>query len=161
MHWLYSLPFDRFLAALVLIKYMAIFVTILLSNYQKSCFICVSSALLSQSINICTCHVYRCLSKASVRHSRFTTIHPDSSKTVKSRFIGIEIQQQYLCLTMLLNKVSARYIYGPITLHDNSATIHHGGATNAHDASKIRYGASMVQAGSATTFSSCCILDES
>ena len=39
--------------------------------------------------------------------------------------------------------------------------IYHGGATNAHDASKIRYSASMVQAGSATTFSSCCILDES
>ena len=32
---------------------------------------------------------------------------------------------------------------------------------NAYDASKIRYGASKVQAGSATTFSSCCILDES
>ena len=63
---------------------------------------------------------------------------------------------------MLLNKVSARYIYGPIMLHDGSATIHHGGATNAHDdAPKIRYGASMVQAGSATTFSPCCILDES
>ena len=39
--------------------------------------------------------------------------------------------------------------------------IHHGGATNAHDASKIRYSASMVQAGSATTCSSSCILDES
>ena len=48
---------------------------------------------------------------------------------------------------MLPNKVSARYIYGPTTLHDGSATIHHGGATNAHDASKIRYGASLVQAG--------------
>ena len=33
--------------------------------------------------------------------------------------------------------------------------------TNAHDASKIRYGASTAQAGSATTSSSCCILDES
>ena len=58
---------------------------------------------------------------------------------------------------MILNKVSARYIYGPVTLHDGSATIHHGGASNAHDASKIRYGASMVLAGSATTFSSCYI----
>ena len=58
-------------------------------------------------------------------------------------------------------KVSARYIYGPTTLHDDSAMIHHGGATNAHNASKIRYSASMVQTGSATTFSSCCILDES
>ena len=58
-------------------------------------------------------------------------------------------------------KVSARYIYGPTTLHGGSAMIHHGGATNAHDASKIRYSASMGQAGSATTFSSCCILDES
>ena len=37
--------------------------------------------------------------------------------------------------------------------------IHHGGATNAHDVSKIHYSASMVQAGSATTFSSCCIFD--
>ena len=62
---------------------------------------------------------------------------------------------------MLVNKVSARYFYGPITLHDDSATIYHGGATKARDASKIHYGASMVQAGSATTFSSCCILDES
>ena len=58
MHWLYIMPFDRLLAALVLIKYKAIFVAILLSNYQKSCFICLSSALVSQSINICTCHVY-------------------------------------------------------------------------------------------------------
>ena len=57
-------------------------------------------------------------------------------------------------------KVSARYIYGLTTLHDGSAMIHHGGATNAHDASKIRYSASMVQVGSATTFSSCCILGE-
>ena len=62
---------------------------------------------------------------------------------------------------MLLRFLSARYIYGPTTLHDDSAMIHHGGATNAHDASKIRYSASMVQAGSATTFSSCCILDGS
>ena len=55
------------------------------------------------------------------------------------------------------SKVSARYIYGPTTLHDGGAMIHHGRATNAHDASKIRY----VQTGSLTTFSSCCILDES
>ena len=33
--------------------------------------------------------------------------------------------------------VSARYIYGPTTLHDSSAMIHHGGATNAHDASRF------------------------
>ena len=66
MHLLYIMPFDRLLAALVLIKYKAIFVAVLLSNYQKSCFICLSSALVSQSINICTCHVYRCLSKASI-----------------------------------------------------------------------------------------------
>ena len=100
VHWLYIMPFDRLLAALVLIKYKAIFVAILLSNYQKSCFICFASALVSHSINIhvCTCHVYRCLSKASAIHSRFwprfTTVHPDSSKTVKSRFIGIDIQHQ-------------------------------------------------------------------
>ena len=31
---------------------------ILLSNYQKSCFICLSSALVSQSINICTYVMY-------------------------------------------------------------------------------------------------------
>ena len=98
VHWLYIMPFDRLLAALVLIKYKAIFVAILLSNYQKSCYICLSSAIVSQSLNICTCHVYRYLSKASVRHSRFwprfTTFHPDSSKAVKSTFIGIEIQHQ-------------------------------------------------------------------
>ena len=58
-------------------------------------------------------------------------------------------------------KVSARHIDGPTTLHDGSAMIHLSGATNAHDSSKIRYSASMVQAGSATTFSSCCVLDES
>ena len=46
-------------------------------------------------------------------------------------------------------------------IHDGSATIQHGGATNAHDVSKIRYSGSTVQAGSATTSSSCCILDES
>ena len=58
-------------------------------------FICLSSALVPQSINICTCHVYRCLSK-SLSHifTILATIHPDSSKTVKSRFIGIEIQHQ-------------------------------------------------------------------
>ena len=39
--------------------------------------------------------------------------------------------------------------------------IQQGGATNAHNASKIRYSASMFQTGSATTISSCCILDES
>ena len=54
--------------------------------------------------------------------------------------------------------VSARFIYGPTTTHDGSATIHHGGATNAHDASTmIRYGAtctcSTIQAGSATVAS--------
>ena len=49
--------------------------------------------------------------------------------------------------------VSARFIYGPTTTHDDSATIHHGGATNAHDASTIRYGASTIQAGSATVAS--------
>ena len=115
---------------------------ILLSNYQKSCFICLSSALVSQSINICICHVYRCLSKASVIHSRFwprfTTIHPDSSKTVKSRFTGIEV------VSHDAPKVSARYIYGLTTLHDGSAMIHHVGATNAHDASKIRCSANTV-----------------
>ena len=31
--------------------------------------------------------------------------------------------------------VSARFIYGPTTTHDDSATIHHGGATNAHECS--------------------------
>ena len=49
--------------------------------------------------------------------------------------------------------VSARFIYGPTTTHDGSATIYHGGATNAHDASTIRYGASTIQAGSATVAS--------
>ena len=33
VHWLYIMPFDRLLAALVLIKYKAIFVAILLLNY--------------------------------------------------------------------------------------------------------------------------------
>ena len=51
-------------------------------------------------------------------------------------------------------KVSARYSYGPSTLHDGGAMIHHGGATSAHGAFKIRYSARMVQAGSVTTFSS-------
>ena len=49
--------------------------------------------------------------------------------------------------------VSARFIYGSTTTHDDSATIHHGGATNAHDASAIRYSASSIQAGSATVAS--------
>ena len=56
--------------------------------------------------------------------------------------------------------VSARFIYGSVTIHDDSGTIHHGEATNAHGASKIRYGASTVQAGSATISPSCCILEE-
>ena len=50
MHWLYIMPFERLLAALVLIKYNAIFVAILLSNYQKSCFICFSPALVSSMV---------------------------------------------------------------------------------------------------------------
>ena len=49
--------------------------------------------------------------------------------------------------------VSARFIYGSTTTHDDSATIHHGGATNAHDASTIRYDASTIQSGSATVAS--------
>ena len=49
--------------------------------------------------------------------------------------------------------VSSRFIYGPTTTHDGSATIHHGGATNAHDASSIRYGASTIQGVSATVAS--------
>ena len=49
--------------------------------------------------------------------------------------------------------VSARFIYGYTTTHDDSATIHHGGASNAHDASTIRYGASTIQADSATVAS--------
>ena len=49
--------------------------------------------------------------------------------------------------------VSARFIYGPTTTHDGSATIRHGGATNAHDASTIRYGASTIRAGSVTVAS--------
>ena len=80
--------------------------------------------------------------------------NPDSSKTVKSRFTASIVP-----LSHYVPKVSARYIYGPTTIHDGSAMIHHDGYTNAHDASKIRYSASMVQAGSATTFSLCCILD--
>ena len=129
-----------------------------------SCFICLSSALVSQSINICTCHVYRRLSKASVIHSRFwplfTTIHPDWSKTVKIE-VHWDCNPASIVVSHDAPKVSARYIYSPSMLHDGSTMIHHGGATNAHDASKIRYSASMVQAGSAMTFSSCCLLDES
>ena len=49
--------------------------------------------------------------------------------------------------------VSARYIYDPIALHDAGLRF--------TTVERIRYGASKVQAGSATTFSSCCVLDES
>ena len=45
--------------------------------------------------------------------------------------------------------VAARFIYGPTTTKNDSATIHHGGASNAHDASTIRYGASTIQTVSA------------
>ena len=45
--------------------------------------------------------------------------------------------------------MSARFIYGSTTTHDDSATVHHGGATNALDASTIRYGASTIQDSSA------------
>ena len=37
-------------------------------------------------------------------------------ETVKSRFIGIEIQHQYLCLMMILNMVSARISMAPLRL---------------------------------------------
>ena len=49
--------------------------------------------------------------------------------------------------------VSARFIYGSTTTHDNRAMIHHGCAANAQDASTIRYGASTIQGGSATVAS--------
>ena len=89
------MPFDRLLAALFLIKYEAIFVALLLSNYQKSCFICLSSALVSQSINICIHVMYTgVFQKPQLDIHDLATIHHDSSKTVKSRFNGIEIQNQ-------------------------------------------------------------------
>ena len=50
-------------------------------------------------------------------------------------------------------RVSARFIYGSTTTHNDSATIHHCGATNAHDYSRIQYGASTIQAGSAAVAS--------
>ena len=86
------------------------------------------------------------------------TIHHDSSRFEQD---GNAEVQASIVVSHDAPKVSAQYFYGTTTLHDGSAMIHHGGAMNAHDASKIRYSASMVQAGSATTFSSCCILDES
>ena len=46
--------------------------------------------------------------------------------------------------------VSARFVYGSTTTHDDSATNHLSGAANAHDASTIRYSASTIQSGSAT-----------
>ena len=62
--------------------------------------------------------------------------------------------------------VSAPFITGPTTMHDDSATIHRGGAAHSHYASTIRYGAtrhgsSRKRAGSTTTSSSYCIRDES
>ena len=57
--------------------------------------------------------------------------------------------------------VSARFIYGSTTTPDDSAKIHPDGAKNTHDASSIRYGVTTIQAGSATTSSSYCIVDES
>ena len=44
---------------------------------------------------------------------------------VKSRFILIEIQ--LIVVSHDAPGVSARYIYGPTTLHGGSATIHHDG----------------------------------
>ena len=80
MHWLYIMPFDRLLAALVLIKYMYmdIFVAILLSNYQKACFICLSSALVSQSIN--TCRIQVSFKSISYTFTILATIHHNLSR---------------------------------------------------------------------------------
>ena len=119
MHWLYIMPFDRLLAALVLIKYKAIFVTILLSNYQKSCLsACRMLLIVSQLINICTCHVYRCLSKASVSYT-FTilaTIHHVSSRFEQDGKIEVHWDGHPASIVVSHDapKVSARYIYGPL-----------------------------------------------
>ena len=92
------------------------------------------------------------------------TIHHDSSRFELDGKIGVhrdgkkKIQHQY-CVSRCSYGVCT--IHLRITIHDGSATIHHSGAINAHNESKIRYGASTVQAGSATTSSSCFILDES
>ena len=72
-------------------------------------------------------------------------IHHDSSRFEQDGKIEVPAS---IVVSHDAPKVSARYIYGPTTLHDGSAMIHQGGATNAHDAPKIRYSASMVQAGS-------------
>ena len=113
-------------------------------------------------------HMYMSCIQVSFKSLSYTfmilaTIDHDSSQFEQDGKIDVhwDCNPASIVLSHDAPKVSARYIYGPTTLYDGSAMIHHGGATNAHDASKIRYSASMVQAGSATTFSSCCILDES
>ena len=60
--------------------------------------------------------------------------------------------------------VSARFIYGSITIHGGSAAIHHGGATNAHEFSRCSHDSIRCctnQASGATTSSLYFIRDES
>ena len=156
MHWLYIMPFDRLLAALVLIKYKAIFVAILLSNYQKSVLFYLLVVCFSIAIDK---HMYMSCIQVSFKSLSYTftilaTIHHDSSRFEQDDKIENhwDLNPASIVVSHDAPKISARYIYGPTRLHDGSAMIHHGGATNAHDASKIRYSASIVQAGSATTF---------
>ena len=95
---LYLMPFDRLLAALVfVIKYKTIFVAILLSNYTVSK-VLFYLLVVCFSISIDK-HMYMSCIQVSFKSLSYTftilaKIHPDSSKMVKSRFIGIEIQHQ-------------------------------------------------------------------
>ena len=75
--------------------------------------------------------------QAPIQHdsSRFETdgkigLHRDASGW-KKRNSSINTMSHYA------PTVSARFIYGPTTTHDGSATIHNGGATNAHECSRM------------------------
>ena len=97
------------------------------------------------------------------------TIHHDSSRFELDGKFGVhrvgkkENPASILCLTMLLrclhdsSTVPLRFMTAALRF----TTVELLMLTKAHDASEIRYGASTVQAGSATTCSSCRILDES
>ena len=79
MHWLYIMPFDRLLAAIVLIKYKAIFVAILLSNYQKSCLLVVCFSISNDKHMYMSC-IQVSLKSLSYTFTILTTIHHDSSR---------------------------------------------------------------------------------
>ena len=86
------------------------------------------------------------------------TIHPDLSKTIKSRFIGIEIQQQLVCLSNVL-----RCLHDILTaqLRFMTAALRFTMVELRMLTMRSRFATVLVWFKPVSAMTSCCILDES